>query len=67
MLSDSVALSEHDDSTNKFNVEVLTEEQKANIYKFVGDFEASIESKKVKKTSTSNTLMKFVEDAEPAT
>tara|TARA_A100001201_G_scaffold15001_3_gene18210 strand:+ start:1189 stop:1776 length:588 start_codon:yes stop_codon:yes gene_type:complete len=67
MLSDSVALSEHDDSNNKFNVEVLTEEQKANIYKFVGDFEASIESKKVKKTSTSNTLMKFVEDAEPAT
>ena len=67
MLSDSVALSEHDDSTHKFNVEVLTEEQKANIYKFVGDFEASIESKKVKKTSTSNTLMKFVEDAEPAT
>ena len=48
MLSDSVTLSEHD-SEGAFNYEVLTEEQKANMYKFVGDFEEA-KARKSKKS-----------------
>ena len=68
MLSDSVELSAHD-SEGQFNVEVLSEEQKANIYKFVGDFERARDAKKVKKPSTgANTLVPYmVEATEPTT
>ena len=68
MLSDSVELSAHD-SEGQFNVEVLSEEQKANIYKFVGDFERARDAKKVKKPSTgANTLVPYmVESTEPTT
>ena len=68
MLSDSVDLSAHDNE-GQFNVEVLSEEQKANIYKFVGDFERARDAKKVKKPSTgANTLVPYmVEATEPTT
>ena len=66
LLSDSVHLSEHDTSDRTFNVEVLTEEQKANMYKFVGDFEEA-KARKSKKSSTAsvaNTLVPYMVEAE---
>lgn len=63
MLSDSVTLSEHD-SEGAFNYEVLTEEQKANMYKFVGDFEEA-KARKSKKSAASaaNTLVPYMVEA----
>ena len=65
MLSDSIVLSEHDLDDHHFNVEVLSEEQKANMYKFVGDFEAA-KARKSKKsiTSAANTLVPYMVEAE---
>ena len=64
MLSDSIILSEHDQDDHHFNVEVLSEEQKANMYKFVGDFEEA-KARKSKKTATSgaNTLVPYMVEA----
>ena len=66
MLSDSIVLSEHDLDDHHFNVEVLSEEQKANMYKFVGDFEEA-KARKSKKSSTAsvaNTLVPYMVEAE---
>jgi len=67
MLSDSIALSDHDQDDHHFNVEVLTEEQKANMYKFVGDFEDA-KARKSKKTAVSaaNTLVPYMVEAKTA-
>ena len=68
MLSDSASMSEHDDNNNAFNIEVLSEEQKANMYKFVGDIEDA-KAWKSKKTATANasganTLVPYMVEAE---
>ena len=64
MLSDSIILSEHDQDDHHFNVEVLSEEQKANMYKFVGDFEAAKARKSKKSTaSAANTLVPYMVEA----
>jgi len=69
MLSDNTVLSDHD-SEGAFNYEVLSEEQKANMYKFVGDFEeAKAKKAKVKPGATgANTLVPYmVKAATPTT
>ena len=67
MISDSVTVSEHD-NTGAYNVEVLSEEQKANIYKFVGDFEAAKASKKKQTPKTgANTLIPHMVEATEST
>ena len=66
MLSDSVVLSEHD-SDGAFNYEVLSGEQKANMYKFVGDFEEAKAKKAKKPSKGANTLMPYMVEAEPTT
>jgi hypothetical protein len=68
LLSDSVYVSDHDTADQVFNVEVLTEEQKANMYKFVGDFEDA-KARKSKKTAAAatskvaNTLVPYMVEA----
>ena len=56
MLSDNVQLSEHDQGS--FNVETLTEEQKAGMYEFMNSFEVAKKKKTTKKAS--NSLAAFV-------
>jgi len=67
MISDSVTVSDHDNA-GAYNVEVLSEEQKANIYKFVGDFEAAKASKKKQTPKTgANTLIPHMVEATEST
>ena len=68
MISDSVSVSDHDNNSGAYNVEVLSEEQKANIYKFVGDFEAAKASKKKQTPKTgANTLIPHMVEATEST
>ena len=58
LLSDNVVLSAHD--SGNFDFETLTEEQKANMYDFMANFE-SAKKKKVKKPAA-NSLAAFVSE-----
>ena len=56
LLSDNVELSEHDQGS--FNVETLSEDQKAGMYEFMNSFEVAKKKKTTKKVS--NSLAAFV-------
>lgn len=61
LLSDNIFISDHDGQS--FNYETLTEDQKANMYDFMHNFEKAKKEKTAKaKKSTTNSLAAFITD-----